>query len=160
MARECGDKIAFIPGATALLGALGAAHAPWAIVTSGSRALLDGWLRYVTVPTPQYRVTANDITHGKPHPEPYLKGRDGLASLELLPRADSADIVVFEDAPSGIRAGKAAGFRVVGLLTSHSIDAVRAAGPDWIVPNLESIVFKGRTEGESGKVELEIKNAL
>lgn len=153
MARECGGEIDFIPGATKLLADLHAARAPWAIVTSGSRALLDGWLEHLPVPNPPYRVTANDIVQGKPHPEPYIKGRDGLNP----PNKDTTDIVVFEDAPSGIASGKSAGFKVVGLLTSHSIDAVRAANPDWIVPNLESVTFKSLVDG---RVELEITNFL
>lgn len=44
--------------------------------------------------------------------------------------------VVFEDAPSGIRSGKAAGCKTIGLLTSHSWEQVEAAQPDYIVKDM------------------------
>ena len=53
-------------------------------------------------------MTAGDITRGKPDPQPYLAG---AAALGFAPRA----FLVFEDAPSGIRA---AGATVIGVLTT------------------------------------------
>lgn len=44
--------------------------------------------------------------------------------------------LVVEDAPSGIRAGKTAGAKVLGLLTSHTFDQVKEGEPDWIVEDL------------------------
>lgn len=44
--------------------------------------------------------------------------------------------LVVEDAPAGIRSGKAAGAKVLAVLTSHSLEAVKAVEPDWIVPDL------------------------
>lgn len=44
--------------------------------------------------------------------------------------------LVVEDAPSGIRAGKAAGAKILGLLTSHSADQVNKEEPDWVVADL------------------------
>lgn len=44
--------------------------------------------------------------------------------------------IVIEDAPLGIRAGKTAGAKVLGLLTSHSLDQVKKEEPDWIVEDL------------------------
>ena len=56
------------------------------------------------------------------------------------PRASNvADVLiglVVEDAPNGIRSGKAAGAKVLAVLTSHSREAVEAAKPDWIIPDL------------------------
>lgn len=46
--------------------------------------------------------------------------------------------LVFEDAPSGIRSGRAAGCKTVGLLTTHSREQVEAAQPDFIVKDLSS----------------------
>jgi len=61
-----------------------------------------------------------------------------------------------EDAPSGIKAGKAAGFKVVALVTTHSLEQVRDAGADWIVRDLRDLAVK---KYEKGVVEIEIVNA-
>jgi sugar-phosphatase len=53
-------------------------------------------------------VTAELVTHGKPHPEGYLRAA-GLLGVE------PDDAVVFEDAPAGIAAGVAAGIRTVAV---------------------------------------------
>jgi beta-phosphoglucomutase len=55
------------------------------------------------------------ITHSKPHPEIYQKA---VAALKLAP----SQCIVIEDSLSGVRAGKAAGCRVVGITTTHSAD--------------------------------------
>ena len=62
-----------------------------------------------------------------------------------------------EDAPAGIRAGKAAGCKVIGLVTSHTVEQVVEAGPDWVVKDLSSVRY---VESEDGKVTLEIRDAL
>jgi HAD superfamily hydrolase (TIGR01509 family) len=61
----------------------------------------------------EVEVTADDITQGKPNPEGYLKG---AAALSVAP----ADCVVIEDAPSGVKAAKAAGMRCVVVLNTHT----------------------------------------
>jgi glycerol 3-phosphatase-1 len=66
-------------------------------------------------------------------------------------------MIVFEDAPSGVRAGKAAGFQVVGLTTTHTIGQVREAGADWIVQDLSSVTLKSFKDRV---VQIEISNAL
>lgn len=78
--------------------------------------------------------------------------------LEKLNLQDSAgQVLVLEDAPAGIKAGKAAGCKVIGLVTSHTVEQVVAAGPDWVVKDLESVRVVGR---EGGRVTIEISNAL
>jgi sugar-phosphatase len=57
-------------------------------------------------------ICAEDVEHGKPHPEPYLRG---AAALGAAP----AGCVVVEDAPAGIAAGVAAGMRVIAISTTH-----------------------------------------
>ena len=100
---------------------------------------------------PARMVVAEDVKNGKPDPECYLLGRErlGLEGRENL--------VVVEDAPSGIQAGKAAGFKVIGLATTHSLEKVRDAGADWIVKDLRSVVLKGVSEKGA---KIEISNAL
>ena len=102
------------------------------------------------LPQPKNLVTAMDVPLGKPDPRCYLLGRK---QLEL---EESTSIVVLEDAPSGIRAGKAAGFKVIALKTTHSLEQLQEAGADWIVEDLRSISVKGVADGQ---VQIEIKNA-
>jgi glycerol 3-phosphatase-1 len=81
---------------------------------------------------PLHLVTAADVQKGKPDPEPYLKG---AMSLGLAP----LDCVVVEDAPAGIRAGKASQASVIALRTTADDAELSAAGADWIVKDLDSV---------------------
>lgn len=67
-------------------------------------------------------------------------------------------MLVVEDAPSGIKAGKAAGFKVLALETTHTIKQLQDAGADWIVKDLRSVRLKSWSQG--GKVEVEIRDTL
>jgi glycerol 3-phosphatase-1 len=44
--------------------------------------------------------------------------------------------IVFEDAPSGVRSGRAAGCKTVALLTSHSKQQLEASKPDYIIKDM------------------------
>jgi glycerol 3-phosphatase-1 len=66
---------------------------------------------------------------------------------------------VFEDAPAGVRAGKAAGFKVIALATTHKVNQLREAGADWIVRDMRSVVLKS-VDKKTGKATLEICDAL
>jgi mannitol-1-/sugar-/sorbitol-6-phosphatase len=116
-----GPAADLLPGAEALIN--GDPGVPVAIVTScpaplAARRLRDGALR-----TPGVLVTADRVAHGKPDPEGYR-----LAATEL--GVDPARAVVFEDAPAGIAAGKAAGARVIGITTTHPRQELLDAGAD------------------------------
>ena len=130
------DDVVALPGSVELLRAL-PSHA-WTIVTSCTRPLALVRLRAAGLPTPSRLVTANDITIGKPNPEPYLKGAEilGLAA---------ADCIVIEDAPAGIRAGKAAGAKVIALQTTERDALLRKAGADWLVKDCASICVSATT---------------
>jgi len=93
-----------IPGAVAFLAALPRTRV--ALVTSASPALAAGRLAAAGVPSPDVVVTADDVLHGKPAPDGYLAAAERLGVV-------AADAVVFEDAEAGVRAGLAAGMRVV-----------------------------------------------
>jgi glycerol 3-phosphatase-1 len=149
--REYGRDATEIPGARKLLASLDDVNAPWAVVTSGTRALIDGWIRVMKLARPKHMVVAEDVENGKPDPSCYLLGRSRLG-LE-----NTSNILVVEDAPSGIRAGKAAGFKVVGLVTTHSLQQVRDAGADWIVRDLRDVVVKKAGEEV---IEIKILNAF
>jgi sugar-phosphatase len=119
-----------LPGARELLQSLPAAR--WTIVTSGTRALAEVRLRAAGLPAPSNFVTATDVVNGKPHPEPFLK------AAQILGVAAS-DCVVVEDAPAGIRAGKAAAARVIAFPTTSKQERLVEAGADWIVKNCSRI---------------------
>jgi sugar-phosphatase len=119
-----------LPGAIELLQALPAER--WAIVTSCTRPLAEVRIRAGGLPWPKHLVTSNDIRRGKPDPEPYLRGAERLG---LAP----GDCVVVEDAPAGIRSGKAAGASVLALRTTDIDSELSAAGAKWIVTDLRSV---------------------
>jgi sugar-phosphatase len=119
-----------LPGVLELLNSLPAER--WTIVTSCTRPLALVRLRAAGLPTPVKLITSTDITNGKPHPEPYLKG----ASLLGYP---AADCIVVEDAPAGIRAGKAAGARVIAFPTTMDRQELQNARADWILRNCADI---------------------
>ena len=166
-----GDDAVEIPGARALLDDLIAAGAPWAIVTSGTVPLVTGWLDVLKLPHPEVLVTAESVQNGKPDPTCYDMGREKLG-LGSRPAAGpdgetaGAEILVLEDSPAGIKAGKAAGCKVLGLVTSHTLEQVVAAGPDWVVRDLQSVKMVGfergaADSGPSGSaVTLQISDAL
>lgn len=149
--KEFGGDAVEIPGARKLLEKLDDLEAPWAVVTSGTRALVSGWLDVLKLAEPKTMVVAEDVENGKPDPACYLLGRSRLGLL------DRSDLVVVEDAPSGIKAGKAAGLKVIGLATTHTIDQVRDAGADWILQDLRCVSIK---HVQNGRVEVEIVNSL
>src|SRR6266436_4016397 len=112
-----------LPGALELLRALPLER--WAIVTSCTRQLAGVRIAAAGLPQPKHLVTATDVRRGKPDPEPYLKGAQFLG-------VSAVDCLVIEDAPAGIRAGKAAGARVLALRTTASDAELQQAGADWI----------------------------
>ncbi len=62
-----------------------------------------------------------DVTHGKPHPEVYLR------SLELLGMA-AENCIVFEDSKAGIQSARSAGITVVGIASGHSREELLEEG--------------------------------
>jgi sugar-phosphatase len=112
------DGVVALPGAAELLA--GAAGVPLAVVTSCTDALAAARLRAAALPTPDVLVTADAVGAGKPDPEGYLRAAAALG-------VDPARAVVFEDAPAGIAAGRAAGATVVGITTTHRPDELHGA---------------------------------
>lgn len=155
--QQYGSDAIEIPGARDLLAALEESGATWGVVTSGTRALIGGWLDILRLTHPRVLVVAEDVELGKPDPRCYLLGCSRLGLQDNSSSSSSSGIVVLEDAPSGIKAGKAAGFKVLALTTTHTLEQVRDAGADWIVEDLRSVSVRGV---EGGRVQLEIRNAF
>ncbi|HEY2055334.1 MAG TPA: HAD-IA family hydrolase [Solirubrobacterales bacterium] len=105
---DAGTVVAY-PGAAELL----AGPIRVAIVTSGSSELATARLRGAGLEQPAVLITADSITRGKPDPEPFLLGAEGLG-------VDPARCLVLEDAPPGIESGLAAGMPVVAFRTTHT----------------------------------------
>jgi sugar-phosphatase len=114
----------------------------WALVTSCARPLAHVRLKAAGIPVPQKMITSDDVRRGKPDPEPYVKG---AALLGFSP----SECIVFEDAPAGIRAGKAAGARVLALPTTEGENELKSAGADWILPGYSHLTFAS-LNGSSG----------
>ncbi len=111
------DALQPIPGALDVVAHARAAG-PWGIVTSGDRRLATRRLAAIGVPLPDVLITWDDITHGKPHPEPYETGLQRLG----MPTA-----VAIEDAPAGIASAKAAGLTVIAVQTTNPPEALQEA---------------------------------
>jgi len=79
-------------------------------------------------------ITADDprLRAGKPAPDPFLLAAECLGH-------QASRCVVFEDSPSGIKAGVAAGAIVVAVCTSHQRKHIEKCGAHFIVENLEDV---------------------
>jgi len=113
-----------LPGAREFLNSLRPDQ--WTIVTSCTRPLAETRLKAAGLPIPPRLLTSNDVKFGKPNPEPYVKG----AAILGFP---AKDCLVFEDAPAGILAGKAAGTTVIAFTTTAPDAELDEAGADFIL---------------------------
>lgn len=128
-----------VEGATKLLSKINENHHnQWAIVTSGTKKLAHGWVETVfpNIEKPPIFITANDVNNGKPNPEGYLKGYE---SLKKINGGKEGVTVVFEDAPTGIKAGVAAGFKVIGMATGFPKQVLIDAGASFVVQDMTSV---------------------
>ncbi|MFD8195563.1 HAD-IA family hydrolase [Streptomyces wuyuanensis] len=132
--EDVAGGVVLLPGTAALLASLPAER--WAVVTSATRRLAEARLAEVGV-RPKTLIAADDITRGKPDPEPFL-----LAARTL--GVDPARCVVFEDAPAGLAAGRAAGMTTVALTTTHAPSELVA---DIVVPDLSAVSAQATAHG-------------
>lgn len=107
-------KLAPMPGLVELLTALEAHSVPKGIATSSRRSFVErvlGMFEYQPRFSPI--LTSEDITHGKPHPEIYLRAAERLG-------ISPGEMLVLEDSQNGCRAAVAAGAIAVAVPGSHS----------------------------------------
>ena len=124
-----------MPGALSLLRQLKEQGLMILIVTgSGQLSLLDKLNHHFPdIFRRELMVTAFDVKHGKPHPEPYLMGmqKGGLTPDECI---------VVENAPLGVRAAKAAGLFTVAVNTGPLPDsALLDEGADALFPSMQAL---------------------
>jgi HAD superfamily hydrolase (TIGR01509 family) len=117
-----------LPGVHAFLESLRAANVPTCIGSSTHRENITTILHVLGFEGLfGGMVTSEDVTHGKPHPDVFLKA---AAKTKRLPER----CVVFEDAFAGIAAARAGGMKVVGVATTHT--------PDQLIDKVDRIVLR------------------
>jgi len=128
MEIEDTEGLSLLPGVRELLAALPGDR--WTVVTSATEPLARARLAAGGIPMPERLITAECVAEGKPHPAPYLAG---AALLGFRPE----ECVVFEDAASGVEAGRAAGCTVVATTFSHAAEALGAA--HYLIEDLSGV---------------------
>lgn len=127
------DGIVLLPGARELFAYLDSKSIEWFIVTSCTRELGTSRANSVGLTLPPKSVFFDDVVKGKPHPDPYLLGLERLG----LPASEA---LVLEDAPAGVRSGKAAGINVIAMVTTHAreelLEADHVAESLFDIPSL------------------------
>ena len=127
--RESETELRTIPGVVEFLDVLGAADIRMAVATSASSprthdilARLGMTKRFAAI------VTGNDVANGKPDPEIFVRAAD---YLNLAPR----NLLVVEDAVSGVRAAKSAGMKCLGIASDGRREMLKEAGADTVIPD-------------------------
>ncbi len=115
MAARISDALTVHVGALELVDAVRLRGARTALVTSSYRALVDPALAWLGAERFDAVITGDEVSRGKPHPEPYLTA---CRQLGVAPH----EAVVIEDAPTGIAAAEAAGCSVVAVPSVSRIE--------------------------------------
>ena len=123
------DDIVILPGAIEALAALRGAKN--AIATSCTVALAQARLAAAKLTPPSVLVTADDVIHGKPSPDPYLEAARRLG-------VDPARCLVVEDAPAGLKSARAAGCATLAVTTTTRAEDLIA---DAVVKDLSRVQF-------------------
>ncbi|KIY51884.1 HAD-like protein [Fistulina hepatica ATCC 64428] len=128
-------SVRILPGVRKMIDSI--PEGRYAVATSGAKTYAHGCMTRVGITPPAVTITADDkrLKAGKPFPDPFL-----LAAREL--GFDASRCVVFEDSPSGIRAGVASGATVIALCTSHDRSKIENCGAHYVVENMEKIHCK------------------
>ncbi|KAH9850000.1 phosphatase [Lenzites betulinus] len=136
--------IVALPGVKDIMESLGPYHKlpkpRWAICTSATRSYANAALKATGIAVPDVFVVSEDVEKGKPEPDPYLLGAKRCG-------VDPARCLVVEDAPAGVRSGKAAGSKTLALVTSHTREQLDEAKPDYVVSNLSKVTMKAVENG-------------
>ena len=122
-----------ICGVEQFLATLESAGIPMAVATSASfERARDTLAALGILPRFSALVTGNDVVRGKPDPEVFMR------AAERLDRG-SHELLVVEDAVSGVKAAKSAGMKCLGIAAVDRVRILRAAGADHVVPDYRKI---------------------
>jgi HAD superfamily hydrolase (TIGR01509 family) len=122
-------------GALPLLDALRERGVHLGLVSSSYRRLMNAALDTLGADRFEVTVAGDEVTHGKPHPEPYLTACERL-------EVEASSVVVLEDADTGVRSAEAAGCIVVAVPSvapieaaprRHIVPSLLAVTPDWLL---------------------------
>ncbi|CAM3965693.1 HAD-IA family hydrolase [Deinococcus marmoris] len=118
-----------VAGLSAYLDVLAARGIPHCLVTSADSVNVDFGMKALGLGERfGPRVLGEDVTRGKPHPEPFLLGAQRLG-------LNAADCLAHEDAVNGVKSAAGAGCRVVALTTTSSGEVLLEAGAELAVPD-------------------------
>jgi sugar-phosphatase len=104
---------------------------PWAIVTSADTDLALHRLSLARIPIPKTLITINHVKVGKPHPECFELAARGLG---VLPQ----NCLVVEDTNTGLKAGKAAGMKLLGITTTYPAEVLMS---DYAFKDYQDLEF-------------------
>jgi beta-phosphoglucomutase len=116
-----------------------AGHCPLAIASGARRTEIchilgqNGLKKYFAA-----IIAAEDVTFGKPHPEPFLRAHEKLRMQDSSLKP--SECVAIEDSLGGIESARQAGMRCLAVAHSYSPDRLRDAGPDWVIDSLADFV--------------------
>jgi beta-phosphoglucomutase len=123
-------KVRFYTYFMQMLNNLKAKDVPMAVVTGGNKKRVEATIEEHLNGYFNALVTIDDVSHGKPHPEPFLKGAE---KLNLQPE----ECIVVENAPLGIKAAKAAGTTVIAVKTTLTDKYLSQA--DYILDDFQAV---------------------
>jgi len=124
-------RLQLLPGVPEFIAAARARGLKLALATSADRVKLLGNLAAIHLPESSFDavITGSEVQRKKPHPDIFLLAAERLG-------VPPVDCLVVEDAPSGLKAGRAAGCRCLGITSSFVAETLSVAGADWVEPDL------------------------
>src|SRR4051794_19766343 len=129
MVRRFRRELPVHAGALELVDAVRAAGVPTGLVSSSYRVLIDAALERLGAARFDVSIAGDEVTRGKPDPEPYRTACERLG-------VEPGDVVVLEDAASGVASAEAAGCAVVAV---PSVKAIEPARRRWIMTRIGDI---------------------
>ncbi|KAI8874943.1 HAD-like protein [Backusella circina FSU 941] len=132
------EGVTLLPGVMDLFNSIDAEC--WTINTACTIASARNRLQQFGIKIPEKMSTGDMLTFGKPHPEGYLKAAGFLCK-------PPGDCIVFEDAPAGVAAARAAGMECIACTTTHTFEQLKEAGATVIVSRLSSVSVEKEQDG-------------
>ncbi|KAG2207634.1 hypothetical protein INT46_003520 [Mucor plumbeus] len=145
---EESEGVSVLPGISTLLQKI--PNGKWGICTGGNQYMARKRLEQCNIQPPEAMVCGDMVSQGKPNPECYTRV---IQELGFEPH----DVIVFEDANSGVASAVAAGAQVIACTTTHQADQLKEAGAHSVVRLLTDVDF---TILPDGSFEVEVENSL